>query len=263
MKRNSLITVITLVLLCAGAAGLYYHAANGSHASADVANSFTDANAVAVQGDLQAAIGSYEELIEGATRNSAVYYNLANAQHRAGMLGAAILNYERAAVLEPQATDVAANLASARTEAAAIEATPEGWPAFVANLSINNWTALGAAALLITTLFVAASAFGRLAFPRGLRNAGVMVAVLTIGLSVAAVWTLARESKQAAIVLSADTPLRVSPFKESKAKATLPAGRFVRILPNEKHDGYQLAELRSGEQGWLVPGQEFETITHE
>jgi len=263
MKRNSLITVITLVLLCVGAVGLYYHAANGSHASTVVASSFADANTVAKQGDLKAAIRSYEKLIEGGIRNSAVYYNLANAQQRAGMLGAAILNYERAAVLDPLATDVAANLAIARTEAAAIEAEPVGWPAFVKDLSIDDWTALGATALLITTLVLATAVFVRLAVPRGLRYAGVSVVVLTIGLSVAAVWTLTKESKQAAIVLSADTPLRVSPFKESKANATLPAGRFVRILPDEKHDGYQLAELRSGEQGWLVPGQEFETITHE
>ena len=263
MKHQSLIIVTAIAVLCAGAAGLYLRAANGSSATAASAAAFADANAAAQDGDLQTAITSYEELIAGGLHSAAAYYNLASAQQRVGDLGNAVVNYERAAALDPGATDIVANLALVRKEAAASETESTGWSATAASLSINSWTAFAAVALLIPTLFAAASAFGFVRLPRGIRYAGLSVAFLAIGLSIAAVNTLTKDSQQAAIVLNADTPLRVSPFKDAKVKATLPAGRKLQILPDQKHDGYQLAQLSSGEQGWLVSDEEFEIIAHQ
>ncbi len=58
----------------------------------------------------QQAIDGYLRLLDLGYRNGHVYYNLANAYLRAGQLGRAILNYERAMVLIPRDADLNFNL---------------------------------------------------------------------------------------------------------------------------------------------------------
>ena len=76
------------------------------------------------------------------------YYNTAVAQQQAGELGQAILNYERAAAIDPGASDIAANLAVAREEAASIAPETSGWAAFASSLSQNTWSMIAALSLL-------------------------------------------------------------------------------------------------------------------
>jgi len=261
MKLASLIITTVIALLFAGAGALYWRAANGAPGDEAIAAAFVAANVAAEEGDLQTAITSYEELIEGGRQSAALHYNLANAQQRAGDLGAAILHYERAAALDPGASDIATNLARARKEAASIEGGPSAWSAFAARLSINQWAAAGAVSLLVPTLVLAGSAFGFVSLPRWIPAVGLTAVFACVGLSVAAVKTLARDARETAIVLQPGTPLRVSPFEDAKARATLPAGRKLRILSDPEHQGYQLAQLSSGEQGWLLPGKEFATLS--
>ena len=59
--------------------------------------------------------------------NSALFYNLANAQYRLGNLGQAILNYERALALEPRHPEAAANLRLVRDKARALELRRKWW----------------------------------------------------------------------------------------------------------------------------------------
>ena len=64
---------------------------------------------------LDESIAGYQRIVrEGRIRNSAIYYNLANAHMLKGDLGRAILNYRRAQALNPGDVNLAANLASAR-----------------------------------------------------------------------------------------------------------------------------------------------------
>jgi tetratricopeptide (TPR) repeat protein len=58
---------------------------------------------------------------------AALFYNLGNASFRAGDLGRAILNYERALVLEPQHPEADANLRLARDKARALDLQANWW----------------------------------------------------------------------------------------------------------------------------------------
>ena len=67
-----------------------------------------------------AAIMVYEELITQGVDDAAVFYNLGNAYYQSGELGRAVLNLQRAALLEPRDPDIKANLALARAKSGAM-----------------------------------------------------------------------------------------------------------------------------------------------
>jgi len=78
----------------------------------------TDAMLVANQlyerGNFAEAARTYEEVVRGGIQDSVLYYNLGNAYFKQNDLGRALLNYERAARLQPRDEDIRANLAIAR-----------------------------------------------------------------------------------------------------------------------------------------------------
>lgn len=59
----------------------------------------------------------YESVIEQYGESSVVYYNLGNAYYKAGKVGASILNFERALLLDPGDSDIRFNLQMARGRA--------------------------------------------------------------------------------------------------------------------------------------------------
>ena len=65
----------------------------------------------------------YEELIAQGVEDSALFYNLGNAYFQQGDLGRAVLNFQRAAQLDPRDPDIRANLELARAQA--VEFLPE------------------------------------------------------------------------------------------------------------------------------------------
>lgn len=71
---------------------------------------YNSANEAYTAKDYQAAIEGYEQMLSVGKISPAVYYNLGNAYYRAGSMGFAILNYERALKLEPEHEDAAFNL---------------------------------------------------------------------------------------------------------------------------------------------------------
>lgn len=64
--------------------------------------------------DYGKAIELYEGLLKSNGDSPEIYYNLGNAYYKAGKTASAILNYERALVLDPGDSDVRFNLQMAR-----------------------------------------------------------------------------------------------------------------------------------------------------
>src|SRR5207248_7338026 len=78
---------------------------------------FARANEEFGKKQFQEAIRDYEGVVKAGQWSAPLFYNLGNAYFRAGDLGRAILNYERALALEPRHPEATANLALAREEA--------------------------------------------------------------------------------------------------------------------------------------------------
>ena len=119
-------------------------------------DSMTAANQLYSAGHYPEAIQIYEQILDKDIQDSAIYFNLGNAYFQSGDLGRAILNYQRAAKLDPRDGDIRANLELARSMAIdQFTITPGGplnilaglsgrWLSFdeVAMIALGAWLAL-------------------------------------------------------------------------------------------------------------------------
>ena len=115
MKRNLLvISLFGIILFASLIAGVNVLV---SENSAD-GQAMVVANQLFNTGNYAEAAQMYEQLLSQGMVNSSLHYNLGNAYYVQGDLGRAILNYQRAARLDPRDPDIRANLALARAQSA-------------------------------------------------------------------------------------------------------------------------------------------------
>ena len=84
-----------------------------SFAAAD--SRIINGNAAYSNNKFDEAIALYEDLLK-TQESAALYYNLGNAYYKSGKLAPAILNYERAILLDPNDDDIKSNLELAKLQ---------------------------------------------------------------------------------------------------------------------------------------------------
>jgi tetratricopeptide (TPR) repeat protein len=216
---------------------------------------FSSGNDAYQNGSYDQALESYLHIVEAGFESSPLYYNIGNTYFKLGNLGLSILNYERAARLDPGSEDVAANLTLARSLTAdEISALPQFWLLRAASwwthaipratLSILTAAAymITIGALVFTTLGKAPRILGRTALATG-----VVTAALTINL-------LALEfewgSSVEAIVLGEEAPVYSAPSEDVDLLVfNVHEGTKVRI-DEEAGDWIEIV-LEDGNVGWM------------
>ena len=78
-------------------------------------NTKAEADSAYINNDYVKAIEIYEALLQEGEA-AELYYNLGNSYYKQGDIAKAILNYERAALLNPNNSDIQANLEIARAK---------------------------------------------------------------------------------------------------------------------------------------------------
>ncbi len=76
-----------------------------------------EAESAYAQENYEEAINRYESILKDYGESSQIYYNLGNAYYKAGQVAPAILNYERALLLDPGDSDIRFNLQMANQRA--------------------------------------------------------------------------------------------------------------------------------------------------
>jgi hypothetical protein len=178
--------------------------------------------------------------------SAAGLYNLANAYARTGKPGFAVLNYERARLLDPNDPDVDANLRHVRETA---EIAPEHLTRFDRVARIASPQALAWIGVL-GLLIAGSSALAWRRHPRHRRKliAAALAGVCAMGLSIvsaASLWPLMHE----AIVIAHTAPLRVSPVLIEAPVYELPEA--TEVTTGVEHDGFVLVRTASGRTGWV------------
>jgi hypothetical protein len=186
--------------------------------------------------------------------SAAGLYNLANAYARTGKPGFAVLNYERARLLDPNDPDVEANLRHVRETAGLAPASLTRFDRVARIASPQALAWIGVLGLLIA----GGSALGWRRHPRHWRKlfATALAGVFAMGLSVASavgLWPVMHE----AIVITHTAPLRVSPVLIEAPVYELPEATAV--ATGAEHDGFVLVRTASGRTGW-VPGSNIAAI---
>jgi hypothetical protein len=181
-----------------------------------------------------------------AEYSAAALYNLANSYARAGKPGMAVVNYERASLLAPNDPDIEANLRHVR-EAAHLPAESRTWlerAATVISPTVVSW--LGVIGVFMLGASILA---GRLySRHRGMRLTAAVIGIALIGTTVASglvVWPKLHE----AVVLTAATPVRVSPVPMGDQLFVLPEAETVRMTA--EHEGFVLVQTKAGRRGWV------------
>ena len=177
--------------------------------------------------------------------SAAALYNLANAYARAGKPGLAVLNYERAKLLDPQDPDIDANLQRVR-DASGLRPVPAiGLERLVriANPTAVSW--MGVLGLMVAGLCMLA----REVTPahRGKLLAAALMGFCLVGVtlgSALAVWPTLHE----AVVVGHAVPVRVSPTLIEEPIFTLPEAEIVGV--RGEHEGFTLIRTGAGRTGW-------------
>ena len=108
-----------------------------------------EAEAAYTKEDYGKAIELYENLLKSNGPSAAIYYNLGNAYYKANKIAPAILNYERALVLDPGDSDIRFNLQLARQksvdkiEPAGDFFLTEWFKAIQNSASADSWAKIG------------------------------------------------------------------------------------------------------------------------
>ena len=216
------------------------------------------ANTAYVNNDFTGAILRYDSILATGKVSAKLYYNLANAHFKAGEIGRAILNYNRALRLAPSNDDIRYNLAIAQSYAKDnIEKVPVffllRWLRGARTLvGANAWAWMSLAML---AAMLAAALLYLLARHIPVRKTGfycaLALAVLFIfAASNAAIGRREMTDPDKAIVVNNAAPVKSSPDANSKDIFVVHEGTVVTIL-SRLAPWYEIT-LADGNKGWIL-----------
>src|SRR4030095_4725575 len=210
---------------------------------------FAKANQEYAQGNFKEAIASYEALVRAGQWNANLFYDLGNAYFRTRDFGRAILNYERALVLDNHHPEATANLQIARDEARALELQATKLERYLQFASINQYSIAAAVALWLGIFGIVAVIFARR------RSTPLMsLSILCLLVCAIAVWAIhtldnGSEGRGLAIVTGNDVQARLATADTANSVLALPAGSEIKILSTR--GDWMYAALPNDLRGWI------------
>lgn len=217
----------------------------------------TEADSAYINKNYTKAIELYETLLQQG-ESGEVYYNLGNSYFQQNELGKAILNYERALLLQPGNSDINANLDIARAKTVdKINPNPEvffvAWTrAFINMLSVDVWGYCGVAFFLCLLVSLSVYFFST---NIKIRKLGFFVAIISLILCITTnLFAIEQKNKldirRDAIVLSPSVTVRSTPSDEGTSLFVIHEGRKVSIKDNSMNEWKEI-QLEDGKVGWI------------
>lgn len=208
-------------------------------------------------GNFEQAVEEYTQLLQQGV-SSDLYYNLGNAWYRTGDLAHAILNYERALLLNPADADAKFNLQLARSHTAD-KVAPESemffvtwYRALVNFTSTDNWARLALGTLALAIILVLLFLFSNRVLLRKLGFFGGLFMLFVFLLCNLFAWQQKRTlmNSGGAIVMKSPVPVMSSPSETGTNLFVLHEGTRVNIV-NDTMGEWTEIRLPDGRQGWI------------
>lgn len=210
------------------------------------------------EGKYQEAADEYNRVLTTGKESAGLYYNLGNCYYKLGENTEAILNYERALLLDPSDSEAKYNLGVARKAVVdKIDALPEffvvrWYKSFVSGFSADQWgyisVGLFIMVLLMTALFFYSSVLW-------IKKTGFVVGIcmlfLTLASGVFAVKQNDRvKNRDYAIVMTPSVKVKGAPDSSGTDLFVIHEGLKVRVI-GMLGEWYNI-RLADGNEGWLA-----------
>ena len=224
-----------------------------------------EADSAYIRNDFASAIQLYEALLNKG-ESAEVYYNLGNAYYKADNIAKAILNYERALLLNPGDNDIRFNLEMARAKTVdKVNPTSEmffvTWFNSIKNLmGADLWAKCAITSFILFIITLALFIFAKQIV---LKKVGFALSILFL---IAVIFTNIFASKQKdslenrteAIIISPSVTVKSTPNESGTDLFILHEGHKVNIKDNSMK-AWKEIRLEDGNVGW-VPTDVIEII---
>ncbi len=226
----------------------------------------TQADALYEKEQYRDAAEAYEAVLKNEGVASEVYYNLGNCYYKMDEIPLAVLNYERAFLLDPGDADIRANLALARGKTIDKVVPPSEmffvtwWRDLTNCMSINAWTILGITAFVLMLVGVLLYVFmSQLTLRKiGIYGAMAMLVIVIIANLAALSQHADLTHRDTAIILAPSVTVKSSPSETSTDLFLIHEGSKVEILDGSMKEWLEV-KFEEGKQGW-VPVSTLEII---
>lgn len=216
------------------------------------------ANTAYIKGDYNIAIEKYSELLQDKNKVSAdIYYNLGNSYFKKGDYTNAIINYERAKLLEPNNDDIVFNLAMANQHIIdKIQPLPQvffvrWWNNIINKFTLEQWAIISIISFVVFLILLGVYLFSkkgnnkRIGFSLGLIS--IVISILSFNFAANHKYRL--NNKVFAIITQASVTVKSSPSEGGTSLFVIHEGLKVEIK-NVLGNWYEV-KLEDGNQGWL------------
>ena len=216
-----------------------------------------EAESAYIQEDYTQAIERYEEILKIYGDSHEIYYNLGNAYYKAGKIAPAILNYERALLMNPGDAAVRFNLEVAKlNKADRIDPLDEfflmQWFRTIQNLvSVDTWASLGIACFI---LFIACLFLFFFSKWMRLRKMGFYMGIVLLLIVICSnlfAWNQrkAMVDRKGAIIFAPTVTIKSSPDVSGNDLVVLHEG--TKVFTNSSLGEWYEIELEDGNVGWI------------
>ncbi len=217
-----------------------------------------EADTLYVQEDYAGAAKLYEKILSEQGIAADIYYNLGNCYYKLDDIPHAILNYERARLLDPSDAAIMENLALARGKTTDRVTPPSElffvtwWRNLVNCLAIDSWLILAIAAFALFLLGLLIYAFVPSSI---LRRVGVCSSLLGLTLTILSILCALSQyrlltHRNYAIIISPAVNVKSTPSEGSTDLFIIHEGSKVEITDDTMTDWLEI-KLEEGKQGWI------------
>lgn len=218
-----------------------------------------------IRNDFASAIQIYESLLRKGEAAD-VYYNLGNSYYKVNEIAKAILNYERALLLQPGNGDIRANLEIARSKTVdKVETVPEvffvTWTkALINSMSVDAWAVCGVVSFLLLIVSLYFFIFSKQVVLKKVGFITGIVFLIVVVMTNVFAFKQKKEllNRDSAIIMNPSVTVRSTPSENGTSLFILHEGHKVDIKDSSMKDWKEI-RLEDGKVGW-VPASSIEII---
>lgn len=217
-----------------------------------------DADSAYIKADYLTAIRMYEEILKDKGFSAGLYMNMGNAYYKIDEIAKAILNYERAYLLDPSDSNIKFNLELARTKTVD-RVVPINqlflivWVnKLVPVLNTNQWSVMIIIFFIVSLLSLAVYFFTKRRTIKKISFYFLSVFFVFSILSYifASTQMNSLKHRDTAIIMSPSVTVKSTPSDSGTELFIIHEGRKVKILDNSMKEWVEI-ELEDGNTGWI------------